>query len=447
MKPEDIITLIGAFMPMFSEKVWLKVEILLIGAILCRGGRTVSSILRVMGLKDEENFCNYHRVLNRVKWSGLMGGKILLGLLISIIPELWPLIILVDETIERRKGKKIKSKGVYRDGVKSTKKCVVKCFGLKWISMMLLLPLPWSSKCCALPFLTVLSPSETANTNECKRHKTTIDWTIQMIKQVRRWERKRELYLVGDGAYSCVNLGLECVKNNISLVSRLRLDSNLYDFPPLPEPHKRGRKPLKGKSLPKLEILAKDRSQKWKSGTLVWYGQTFKTVNYLSGVCLWYRASLQPLPIQWVLISDPEGKSRTEAFFSTNLTIDSLRIAQLFIWRWPIETTFQECRNHLGFETQRQWSDKAIQRTSPVILALFSIVCLMALKLYREEKLLPLTSVWYNKKESTFSDLLIFVRKYLWNLIYLNKSDVETDFIKFDSQQWQGFIEQLAQVA
>ena len=444
---DDIIALISVFMPMFSEKIWEKVEILLIGAILCRGNRTVSSILRVMGLKEEKNFCNYHRVLNRVKWSGLIGAKILFGMLVSLIPETWPLIILIDETIERRKGKKIKAKGVYRDGVKSTKKNVVKCFGLKWISMMLLFPVPWSSRCWALPFLTVLSPSERANNKEGKNHKTTIDWAIQMIKQVRRWESKRETYLVGDGAYACVNLGLECIKNKVSLVSRLRLDSNLYDFPPLPDPHKRGRKALKGKSLPKLKTLANSSGRKWKSGTLIWYGQTFKTVKYLSGICLWYRAGFQPLPIQWVLISHPDGKSRTEAFFSTNLTIEPLRIAQLFIWRWPIETTFQECRNHLGFETQRQWSDKAIQRTSPVILTLFSIVCLMALKLYQQEKFLPLASVWYNKKEITFSDVLVFVRKYLWNLIYLNKSDIETDFIKFDSQQWQGFVEQLAQAA
>ena len=225
------------------------------------------------------------------------------------------------------------------------------------------------------------------------------------------------------------------------------MDSNLYDFPTLPDHHKRGPKASKGKSLPKLKSLATDKNQKWKKGSLVWYGQKIKTMEYLSGICLWYRAGFQPLPVQWVIIVDPEGESRTEAFFSTNLKINPLRIAQLFIWRWPIETTFQECRSHLGFETQRQWTDKAIQRTSPAILALFSIVCLMALKLSKEKKLLPETSGWYNKKEGTFSDVLIFVRKYLWNRIYLNKSNVETDLINFNLQQWQGFIDQPAAVA
>lgn len=255
MLPKNIIATIIPFMPMFSEKTWIKVQILLIGAILCRGKRTITAILRVMGLSEEEKFCNYHRVLNRAKWSALMGSQILLGQLIYLMPEVWPLIIGIDETIERRKGKKIKAKGVYRDGVRSTGKAVVKCFGLKWISMMLILPLPWSSKCWALPFLTVLAPSKKANKKAGRRHKTTIDWATQMMKQVRRWVKGREIFLVGDGAYACVKFALDCIKKNVKLVSRLRFDSNLYDFPPPPDPHKRGPKPSKGKKLPKLKLM------------------------------------------------------------------------------------------------------------------------------------------------------------------------------------------------
>ena len=131
MKPDNIIALLVPFMDMFSKKSWIKVQILLIGAILCRCSRTVSSILRVMGLEKEKNFCNYHRVLNRDKWSGLEGSEILLKELLKLLPSSYPIVAGADETIERRKGKKIKAKGVYRDGVRSTAKHVVKCFGLK----------------------------------------------------------------------------------------------------------------------------------------------------------------------------------------------------------------------------------------------------------------------------------------------------------------------------
>lgn len=506
MLPKNIIATIIPFMPMFSEKTWIKVQILLIGAILCRGKRTVTSVLRVMGLSKEKKFCNYHRVLNRAKWSALFGAKILFGSLILLVPESWPIILIIDETIERRKGKEINAKGIYRDGVRSTGKIIVKCFGLKWIAMMMIIVFPWSSKCWTLPFLTVLAPSKKANKkvwvkitkktlenlkdkidiekvkslinkqfliekltkklmmlnfnkeevglvlNQVKKrankkHKTTVDWTIQMIKQVRQWEKNREIFFIGDGAYSCVKLVNVCLKKYVKLITRLRLDSRLYKLPPKPVLHKRGPKPSKGERLTPLKDLVGDKNQSWKKGSLVWYGQEIKTIKYLSGTCLWYRSGQPPVPIQWILAVDPEGKDKTEAFFTTDLDLDPVKIVQLFVWRWGIETTFQECRNHLGFETQRQWSDKAIQRTTPAILALFSIICIMALKLSEGKKLVPEDVVWYRKREATFSDVLIFVRRHLWNRIYLRKSTPEADLLNFDFQKWEYLIEQLAGVA
>ena len=163
---EDIINVLEHFAPVFSAKVWRHVKILLIGAILCRKERTVAAILRVMGLGNDPRFVNYHRVLSKARWSGLHAAKILLGLLVALVPVNLPIIIGVDETIERRKGKKIKDKGCYRDPVRSTEKHVIRCFGLKWLSMMLIVSVPWSERHWSLPFLTVLTPSkECALTN------------------------------------------------------------------------------------------------------------------------------------------------------------------------------------------------------------------------------------------------------------------------------------------
>ncbi len=175
--------------------------------------------------------------------------------------------------------------------------------------------------------------------------------------------------------------------------------------------------------------------------------QHLNAYEYLSGNCLWYRSGQPPAPIRWVILSDPEGKFRTEAFFTTDSELEPLRIVQIFIWRWTVETNFQECRNHLGLETQRQWADKSIQRTTPVILALFSITCLMALKLSSDKKIVPQSAAWYNKTEATFSDVLIFVRQHLWSAIYLNKSNLEADLLEFNLQHWKGLLGQLAAVA
>jgi hypothetical protein len=186
--PADIVHLLRPFAQAFSERTWEWVQLLIVGAILAPGRRTVTAILRVLGLSHERQFQRYHRVLNRVKWSGLLVSRILVSLLIAtFLVAGVPLLIAADETIERRSGEKIRAKGVFRDPLRSSKKRVVHCFGLRWISMMLLVPVPWSTRLWALPFLTVLAPSQATNLANGKRHKTSIDWIGQMIRVVRRW--------------------------------------------------------------------------------------------------------------------------------------------------------------------------------------------------------------------------------------------------------------------
>ena len=162
--PTEIMALMSAFAPVFSERIWDWVQVLVVGAILAPGKRTVTSALRVMGLRQEKQFQNYHRVLNRAKWSSLEVSKILLGLLVlAFVPSNGPLLIAADETLERRRGKKIKGKGYFRDPVRSCRGQPVKSHGLRWVSMMLLVPVPWSKRVWGLPFLTVLAPSPKTN--------------------------------------------------------------------------------------------------------------------------------------------------------------------------------------------------------------------------------------------------------------------------------------------
>ena len=287
------------FAPVFSNPVWQSALVLTIGTILAPGKRTVTSSLRVMGLKDEKRFTNYHRVLNSAKWAPLVCSKILLCMLIKLVPDSWPLIIVVDETIERRKGAKIKAKGCYRDAVRSTHKEVIKCFGLKWISMMIIVYVPWSKRPWALPFLTVPATSKACNEANGKHHKTTVDWTCQMIMQIRRWAPDRAIVLVGDGAYAAVKLALRCsgFENPVGLVARLRLDAGLYDFPPPDQPGKRGPKPKKGKKLPTLTERIKDSATEWNTIKILWYDGVERTLEIFSGISLWYTPGKNPIMI------------------------------------------------------------------------------------------------------------------------------------------------------
>ena len=199
-----ILSIIAPFAILFSRPVWNNALTLLIGTILCRGKRTICAALRVMGLSNETAFAKYHHVLNRVEWSLLSAARILLNLIVNIIGNGNPLVFFIDETLERRKGPKIKAKGYYRDAVRSSKKVVVKCSGLKWLTMAISWRFPFSERYFALPFMTVLEPSAKSDKTAKKRHKTTLQWTIQMLMQVVRWLKNTPIILVGDGGFALI---------------------------------------------------------------------------------------------------------------------------------------------------------------------------------------------------------------------------------------------------
>lgn len=262
---------------------------------------------------------------------------------------------------------------------------------------MVLVPLPWSSRPWALPFLTLLAPSEKANAKAGRRHKTTVDWTIQVVKLVSRWLVVAGFILVGDGTYASVALAHTCLPQGATLVSRLRLDARLYGFPEPPPPGKSGRKPQKGGRLPTLKSLLEDAEVLWLSTEVAWYEGTRKEVRLLSGVCLWHTPGQSPVQIRWILVVEPAGAIKPQAFFSTDTEMAPERIVEIFVLRWNVEVTIEETRRHMGIETQRQWSDLAIARTTPVLMGLFSLVCLMACRLLENGNLPVRHTAWYNR--------------------------------------------------
>jgi hypothetical protein len=428
--PDAIIQVLAPFAPLFSDRVWLHAQVLVLGAILTPGPRTVTGALRVMGLEMERHFTNYHRVLNRASWSARHGGQMLLGVLLRLlVPPGATIVLGADDTLERRSGRKIAAKGCYRDAVRSSKNHVIRCFGLKWVAMMLLVRVPWSRRVWALPFLTTLCWPAKAGSR--RRHKTSVDWVRQMMKQVRRWLPDRRLVLVVDGGFAAVALALACVKHRVAMVSRLRWDAALYHPPGPQSKGKRGPKPLKGARQRSLQSWAERADTPWETVDVDWYGGQQKQLWVFSRTALWYTPRLPPVPIRYVLVADPEGKRRMEAFFCTDLDATPVEILPWVVMRWSLEVTFEEGRAHLGLETQRQWSDQAIARTTPILLGLFSLVTVLALKLSHEGHIPVPVTAWYHKDEATFSDCLALVRRHLWRARYLVNSAPEAELIQF----------------
>jgi hypothetical protein len=365
----------------FSKRIWLHAQILLMGAILAPGQRTVTAILHIMGLSAEKHFQNFHRVLNRAVWSSREASRLLLGLLVATF-AFWGLVVMgLDDTIERRRGAKIKAKGIYRDPVRSSHSHFVKASGLRWLSLMLLAPIPWAKRIWALPFLTVLAPSARYYQGHKRSYKKLTDWARQVLLQVRRWLLGRKLVVVMDASFAAIDFLWQVAKlaHPITLIARFRLDAALYAPAPKRKPRQMGRPRKKGKRLPTLEQALKDTRTHWKKVVIPdWYGQGWKKVEILSSTAVWFHNGIPPLPIRWVLIRDPQGKFKPHALLCTDLAARPEQILKWFVMRWQLEVTFHEARDHLGVETQRQWSDWAIARTTPALLGLFSRMALLA---------------------------------------------------------------------
>lgn len=444
--PGAMIAVLRPFAQAFTERTWEWVQILVVGAILAPGRRTVSAILRVMGLRNERQFQRYHRVLNRVHWSGLLISRILLTLLVvTFVAAGVPMVIAADETLERRNGAKIRAKGVFRDAVRSSKKHAVYCFGLRWISMMLLVAVPWSPRVWALPFLTVLAPSQKTNLADGKRHKTSIDWIGQMIRVVRRWCPERTIVLVVDGGLAAIKLGLRCCRMAlpVTYVSRLRMDAALFDRPLPQAASKRGPKPKKGLRQPSLQARVADQNTDWRTVTVAWYGGTQREVDLATGTALWYTPGQDPLPLRWVLVRDRATTKAfaTQAFFATDQDVRALQIVEWFVLRWNEEVTFEEVRAHLGVETQRQWSDLAIARTTPALLGMFSLITLIGYRLTEDQPMPVRTAAWYTKRTATFSDVIALVRRHLWTTVQYTTSVCTSGYVPIPSEVLHGLID------
>jgi hypothetical protein len=387
-----------------------------------------------MGLDHEKRFHRYHRVLSRASWSSRQASRVLLGLLVeAFVPEGDPLVVGIDETLERRWGKKIAAKGVYRDPVRSTHENFVKSSGLRWVCVMLLVELPWASRVWALPFLSVLAPSERYAAARGKRHKKITEWAWQLLLLVRRWYPEREIVAVADRAYASLKLLSRCqsLSKPVTFITRLRLDAALYEPAPPRHPRQRGRPRLKGERLPNLSVVAEAANTVWKLTTITnWYGERERMVEIASETAVWYSTGLFAVPVRWVLIRDPRGDFKTQALLCTDLGADPQKILSWFVMRWQLEVTFQEMRQHLGFETQRQWSERAIRKTTPALLGLFSLVTLFAHRRMRQAASAFRQAAWYHKAHPTFSDALALVRKELWANATFCGSSTDTDTVK-----------------
>src|SRR5215218_3001052 len=417
--PITMIRVLAPFAPLFSERVFEHAQVLIAGAILTPGKRTVSSALRAMALDQSKTFHRYHRVLSRAKWSSMQASRILLDSLVeAFVPEGDPLVVGIDETLERRQEKKISTKGIYRDPVRSSHTHLVKnqrtkmdlrgalgggTVGFEGVGSAF--PLG-ASVLRALRSRAGQTPQESHRVGlaDALAGKTLVPRTPDRGRR-RRWI----CFLEAPGS-------LPASQEAIAFITRLRLDTALYESASPRKPGQMGRPRIRGSRLPNLSRLVEDPKTAWMPISVSdWYGAARRTVEIVSNTAIWYSTGLPAVPVRWVLIRDPQEEFETQALLCTDLDADPERIISWFVKRWQMEATFQEARQRLGFETQRHWSKRAIQRTAPALLGLFSVLTLLAHQYMAKGEGSVRRTAWYDKTRPTFSDALALVRRKLWS--------------------------------
>jgi len=430
----EIITLLSTFADAMTAPTFANALVLILGTILTSGPRTVTAALRVMGYTEEETFGKYHRVFNRAKWSLWVTGRLLLYRLIdAFVPSDAAIVLLIDETLERRQGRKIVYKGVFRDSVRSTARRIVTSLGIRWCCVCLRVSVPWSRRFWALPFLIVPVLSEKTCERLKKPHRSGVEWSILLIRKIRVWLPDREIVLIGDGGYAAIGLIRTCQRLKVTLVARLRIDAKVYDFPEPQPSNKRGPKPKKGKRQASFTERLADPKTKWETVTVRWYQGEEKQLEVATDISLWHQTKNLPVSIRWVLLRYEEENERTKkktiktgVLFCSRTSATAVEIVEAFVSRWNIEVMFEEIRAHLGFETQRQWSKRAMGRMTPCLFGVFSLVVLIAKTLHPEG--IPVQqSAWYDKNEATFSDVLAAVRLDLWSGMKYDDSSSSVD--------------------
>lgn len=385
-----------------------------------------------MGLSHDKHFQNYHRVLNPVHWFILAASRLLLRLLLSTFAPSGQLVFGIDDTIERRRGDKIKAKGIYRDPVRSSHSHFVKASGLRWLCCMLLVPIGWAGGVWALPFLTVLCPSERYYKERGRTHQKLTHRAWQIIQTVARWLPDRTLIFVADSSFAVLDLmSLVSHKPSVSLITRLRMDAELWDDAPERKPHQKGRPRVKGARRKSPQARFDDAETAWEEIEIEnWYGGAKRKVEVYSECAVWYKSGFEAVKIKWVLVRDPEGRFKAQSLMSTDREHKAEEILKWFVRRWRMEVTFEEARAQLGMETQRQWNELAIKRTTPLLLGLFSIVTLMVNRLIEEGGKEVRAAAWYSKEGIRFSDAIAQVRRFIWSSWHFSTWDENSEVIK-----------------
>lgn len=399
-----------------SGRIASRFLVLLVGALLVGGRRTVTRVLWAASALAVGHFSSFHRVFSRARWSMVPMARILATHAVRLLPADEPIEVAMDDTVTRHRGPRIHGRGLHRDAARSTLQRNLRCHGHRWVVLAILTKLPMVSRRWALPVLCDLHLTRAEAERQQRRFRSPCETARLLALLLFRWFPGRRIVFLGDGGYASLHLAKSIVRWGGTLVSRFHPDAALYADPPKSAVRRRGRPRIRGQRLPSPEeTVATERGRRV---TVHSCGCARRDVIVFTGVALWYRSDTGALRVRWVLLRDPEGRRRDDWLYSTDTRMTAERIAERYARRWSIETTFQECNEHLGLQSPRCRVRNSVLRMTPCLFGLYSLVALLyAAHVQRTgmgtRRAIPSARPWYEKEEPTFVDALAMVQRQL----------------------------------
>jgi hypothetical protein len=409
--PAEALPIIQAIAPVFTRPTLQRFVLLMGAALLCTGRRTVANLLRVAAPLADGHHTTYQRVFSRASWSAMQLACCSCRLVVALLPADKPIVLAGDDTVDGHPGRRVYGKARHRDPVRSSHGYTAWRYGHKWVVLAVLVRFPFATRPWALPVLVALYRSEEDDRARRRPHRTPAQIMCQLLRVMRLWFPDRRLIFVGDAGYGTHEVARFAHRHRLglTLVSKLHPEANLFEPPP---PYSgSGRPRVKGAALPKPSQAAA-AARRLRRRSVAWYGGGNRRVGLLSRTGHWYKSGAGLVPIRWVFVRDRDGTHRDEFFFSTDPTLDPVRIIETYTARWNLETTFQEMRALLGLETTRGWCRNTVLRVAPCLFGLYTVVALLYQALPEAKR--DGRVEWPGKSGVTFSDALMAVRRWLW---------------------------------
>ena len=412
--------LLTSFSPLMTTPTFENFMVIASGWVFATGRHSVTEVIQRAGAVGKKHYSVYHRFFSLARWSLDEVSHVLLGVLLQLVPTGEIVCLVVDDTLCRKRGLHIFGTCMHHDPLISCRRVSLVNWGHNWVVVGIAVKLPFAPNVVwCLPFAFRLYISRKRPKSQRWKyvgieHKTRPELATEILQMAAEWFPDRVFHVLGDSAYGGKSI-LKPLPRGFHVTSRLPMNAQL--FAPPPASSGRGRPRKKGARLSSPAQLAADRGKPWKQLRLVMYGKK-KTLKVKQMTGLWRSAGYRSIKV--VVVRDPKGKVRDQAFFTTDTEATPEQVLTRYSFRWSIEVAFENTKSHFGFEDPQNRTQKAVERTAPLAMVLYSFVIAWFTEHGFKKCAFP-NRPWYTRKSTAaFTDILTTLRKESVREYFLN---------------------------